>query len=145
VLFGSLALEYGPRAIGVVLTGMLDDGTTGLWAMKARGAVTIVQDPQDAEYTIDAGKRAEARGHRPHVAIARDCRGGARAPDSIVRFRCHTGHAFSLQTLLVDTDEAIDESLWNAIEPSKGGHQPSVFEAGGSIEWPSLDELGQKS
>jgi two-component system chemotaxis response regulator CheB len=34
---------------------------------------------------------------------------------SISRYRCHTGHAFSLQTLLVDVDEAIDDALWNAV------------------------------
>jgi two-component system chemotaxis response regulator CheB len=35
--------------------------------------------------------------------------------DRVLRFRCHTGHAFSLQTLLADVDSAIDHSLWNAI------------------------------
>jgi two-component system chemotaxis response regulator CheB len=35
--------------------------------------------------------------------------------ESILRFRCHTGHAFSLNTLLVDTDKAVDDALWSAI------------------------------
>ncbi|MEO5660322.1 MAG: chemotaxis protein CheB [Polaromonas sp.] len=47
-LFRSAAMECGPHAIGVILTGRLDDGSAGLRAIKECGGITIVQDPADA-------------------------------------------------------------------------------------------------
>jgi two-component system chemotaxis response regulator CheB len=46
--FRSAALAYGRRAIGVILTGMLDDGTAGLMILRAHRGVAVVQDPQTA-------------------------------------------------------------------------------------------------
>jgi two-component system chemotaxis response regulator CheB len=49
-LFRSAAVAYKQECIGILLTGLLYDGTKGLEAIKELGGVTIVQDPDDAEY-----------------------------------------------------------------------------------------------
>lgn len=49
-MFRSAAVCCAARAIGVVLTGALGDGASGLWALKQAGGVTVVQDPSDATH-----------------------------------------------------------------------------------------------
>ena len=172
VLFRSAAMELGPRAIGVVLSGALDDGTAGLWAIKDRGGIALVQEPTSAEYSsmpdaaiahVDVDFVAPVQALAQHAARlvgaavsmnAQQPQSGERhgvenliamegnglqagvmnlgkvskytCPDchgvlvqieegAIVRFRCHTGHAFSLQTLLAEVNEAIDTGLWDTL------------------------------
>jgi two-component system chemotaxis response regulator CheB len=50
VLFRSAAAAYSTRVIGIILTGMLNDGTSGMSAVKRSGGICIVQDPNKAEF-----------------------------------------------------------------------------------------------
>ena len=60
-VFRSVALAFGQRAVGVLLSGVLDDGVLGLAAIRSRGGTTIAQLPSDAIFpampqnAIDAG------------------------------------------------------------------------------------------
>lgn len=169
VLFRSLAVDCGPLAAGVVLSGTLDDGTAGLWSLKEHGGRTLAQDPADAMHpgmpesaiehvAVDTvagaaelaqelaawARRATSsptsappalEGHKMESTIAAEANALQKGvlelgtlskftcPDChgvlveiqegrVVRFRCHTGHAFSLKTLLAEVNSAIDNGLW---------------------------------
>jgi two-component system, chemotaxis family, protein-glutamate methylesterase/glutaminase len=176
-LFRSAAQVYGPAAIGVVLTGNLDDGTAGLATIKQLGGVAIVQDPRDAQYpsmpssalgVVDPdhcvplgalapllASLAAAPIHAPggidvpdhvdiEVAIAREEHPGDAGLERIgvpspyacpechgvllrlkeahpLRFRCHTGHAYSAENLLAAVEEGIGGTIWNAIRALEEG------------------------
>jgi two-component system chemotaxis response regulator CheB len=169
-LFRSAAIAYGSRVIGIILSGMLDDGTAGLWAVKDRGGIALVQEPADAAYDgmatsaithvvidevapvarlaqrlvelvgvpVDPPEHAVLPHHAVETAIAMtgeglkagvmdlgrvskytcpDCHGVLVQIDEgpIVRFRCHTGHAFSPMTLIAEVNAAIDDGLWDTL------------------------------
>lgn len=168
-LFRSAAQAYGPRVIGAVLTGGLNDGTAGLAAIKKCGGVAVVQDPEDAvhpdmprsasrhvavDHLLPLSQIAAALNRLAHeppgpapevppeifletqmmesppgatggidieeqlgtrsVYSCPEC-GGAlwEVNDTDVeRFRCHTGHAYTVETLLSDQDESLQRALW---------------------------------
>jgi two-component system chemotaxis response regulator CheB len=65
-LFRSAARERGPHVVGVVLSGMLDDGSLGLLAIRQAGGVAVVQEPEDALYS-DMPRHALATAGADHV------------------------------------------------------------------------------
>ena len=169
-LFRSAAVAYGPRAVGIVLTGMLYDGTAGLEFIKRCGGIAIVQDPYEAEfpsmpesalqnvdvdYVVPLGQMAAlldeithspAPPRQPEIpedlkqeaAIAERVVGDTAAianlghlvpftcPDcggnlwevnqgKVLRYRCHTGHAYTADSLLHNSQQHLEETLWVAL------------------------------
>lgn len=168
-LFRSAAVAHGPRVIGVVLTGYLDDGTAGLVAIQRCGGKCVVQDPRDAAYPdmpqnaltqVDAdrcvpiaemgaalteianGKVPKRKATPEDIVIeARiaervlsdlpsvealgeqvpyncpDCGGVLWEIDKgpTLRYRCHTGHAFTAPVLLARQSDKMEETLWIAL------------------------------
>jgi len=173
-LFRSAAYVHGSRVIGIILSGALDDGTAGLWTIKKRGGICIVQDPMDANVSAMPRNAIQAvrvdhilpvseipellkqliqesipdeNGYHDvseDIGIKREidiAMGNAASPyekyeegdltpytcpecqgvltalreGSRIRFRCHTGHAFSADSLLAAVTEQIEENLWTAV------------------------------
>jgi two-component system chemotaxis response regulator CheB len=172
-LFRSAAEHYGARVIGIILSGALDDGTAGLWTVKSRGGLAIVQEPEEAlvssmpesalaavdvDYRVTMAEMAtllvrltaetvtetsdiameEQRKTDIETRIAAqkpalqqgvltlgtltpytcpDCHGVLLAitDGDIIRYRCHTGHAHSADSLLATITEQIEDTLWSAV------------------------------
>jgi two-component system chemotaxis response regulator CheB len=66
ILFRSVAAELGSRAVGVLMTGMGDDGADGLGLMKDAGALTIAQS-EDSCTVFGMPKAAVERGHAMRI------------------------------------------------------------------------------
>jgi two-component system chemotaxis response regulator CheB len=169
-LFRSAARSFGPRVIGIVLSGALDDGTAGLWTIKRLGGISIVQHPDEAQvssmpekaiesvridYMLRAAEMPELlkrlihdevtdlpvpRDRRTEIEVnvamqnslesmdilkqgevspftCPECHGvlvgleeGGRS-----RFRCHTGHAFSADSLLAHLSQNTEAQLWTIL------------------------------
>jgi two-component system, chemotaxis family, protein-glutamate methylesterase/glutaminase len=164
------ALTYGSRVVGVILSGVLDDGTAGLAAIKSHGGRALVQDPADALYPMmpqSAIEAAEpdlvlptkeiaaelarlalepvpatmlptgdpllddeqfievdrAASDRPQAGapsgfVCPDCGGALWESEDelgLWRFRCRTGHGYSVETLLAGQTETVETALWAAL------------------------------
>lgn len=169
-LFRSAAYSYNNRVIGVILSGALDDGTAGLWAVKHHGGIAVVQEPNDAEvssmpesalrqvnvdYSVPLAEMADLlvrlskepikkmeavkdEQTRKEIEIAIEANAMERGKlkfdelspytcpechgvlsrlqnDNIIRYRCHTGHAYSTNTLMLAISEKIEDSLYSAL------------------------------
>ncbi len=115
-LLNSLARNFGPRAVAVVLSGTGGDGTLGARAVKAAGGLVIVQDPEEAAFdgmprsamatgvvdrVLPAAKIAEALAdHRPSAVFAvvagQDDQPHGRFQAIIAHIRANTPHNFQL-------------------------------------------------
>jgi two-component system chemotaxis response regulator CheB len=172
-LFRSAAYTYKNGVIGVILTGMLDDGTSGMWTINRMKGITIVQDPLDALYRsmpqnvlehvdvdyivplayipellngltkvemeeipdedstnrellkleidIAAQQNSFERGiinvGTPSSLTCPECGGSLNVltEGKITRYRCHTGHAYSSESLLEEVSETMEIKLWQAV------------------------------
>ncbi|HEY6235086.1 MAG TPA: chemotaxis protein CheB [Candidatus Elarobacter sp.] len=111
VLFRTAAEGLGPRAAGVLLSGMLDDGTAGLAAIKARGGYAVVQDPDEAAFG-DMPRNA-----MENVAVDAVLRLDAMA-EALTRFAQEAG-SLSVAVAIPPREELTEPSLFSC--PDCGG------------------------
>lgn len=117
-LFRTAARIYGSCVVGVILSGYQEDGAAGLYAVRARGGVVVVQDPADAE-AAHLPERALQYGAPHYVLPAREI--GARVAELS---KCAGGAmSESDQTGKPENDRANEEVKY----PEEGAGQPSVF------------------
>jgi two-component system chemotaxis response regulator CheB len=156
-----------------VLTGYLDDGTSGLWSVRRMGGLAIIQDPLDAEQPAMPTNALEfvkadhlvplaqlgallvrltlepapAKTHLPaaqldllkiELTIAKqgggfelgiidkgqltpftcpDCHGALTQliEGKLIRYRCHTGHAYTVSALLSEVTQSVESMLYQSM------------------------------
>jgi two-component system, chemotaxis family, protein-glutamate methylesterase/glutaminase len=117
VLFRSAAHVYGPRVIGVVLSGYLDDGAAGLLTIKQRRGLAVVQDPEEAQCPSmpEAALEAVAADHVVRVGelgpLINRLVGTAPDPDGM-RAPTHTLAEVESSTTRNAQLEELERSLW---------------------------------
>ena len=127
-LFRSAAASYGPRVVGVVLSGTRDDGTAGLRVIRARGGVAIVQHPAEAlfpgmplsavagdhpDWVVPVGEIGSHLSELAHTGLPDE--GGATFDDAgLPRYRCRVGHGFSADSLIATQRDDVEAALRTA-------------------------------
>ncbi len=121
-LFRSAAYSYGPGAIGVVLSGALHDGASGLWSIKRLDGIAIVQDPYEAEYA------SMPRSALEYVEADYKVRSTEIAA-LLVRL---TQEQRSKETDTRDIEEVLEERIAKEVQIAAGANmsQKSIFELG---------------
>jgi two-component system chemotaxis response regulator CheB len=121
VLFRSAARTLGPRVVGVVLSGALDDGAAGMVAVNLTGGVCVVQDPEEALHA-SMPRSAMAAGGVHHVLPV------AKIPDQLaglVKQEASEDTAFESELMEVEAAMA-DLDLEALNSPDRPG-KPSGF------------------
>jgi two-component system chemotaxis response regulator CheB len=120
-LFRSAAVAAGHRSIGVVLTGLLDDGTAGLVALKACGSVNVVQDPEDAAWP-DMPRNALQGDSPDHCLPLNDI------PPLLARLaRSPAGTPRTPPPGMVAEAQIAEREAFAMVHPSSTVGQPSLF------------------
>lgn len=114
----SAAVCCGARAVGVVLTGTLSDGASGLWAVKRAGGISVVQDPKDAEFS-----------EMPFTALNRA------QPDYVVRLSDMPALLDSLVHQQAGDVKPVPRSLQFEVDIARGAH--------GTMD--EMDGIGRRS
>ncbi len=136
-LFRTAAERYGPRVVGLVLSGSLDDGTAGLCLVKRHGGIAVVQDPDEATMS-GMPRSAIDRGHVDHVART------AAIPALLTRLVTEPAAAGSASEAAPELDQGTDPAEAGlrglALDAMPGPPSPFTCpECGGSL-WETADD-----
>ena len=140
-LFRSAARHYGPRAIGLILSGSLSDGVAGLLAIQMAGGLTIVQEPNDA-IIADLPRNAIRVVSADHVAPAADL---AALLTSIVQQEIAPNRSSPMSDPINAMQDVVEHDMAQQSRDERQG-QVSVFtcpECGGALWQVRQQELVQ--